>query len=228
MALRSSRSSSLATLARARQPTAARCFWTRSGRCPLELPRKLLRVLQEKRCERLGEDRTRYADVRIIAATNRDLKKEVAAGRSREDLYYRLNVFPMHVPVLRQRKEDIPLLAQHFVQESLKELRCPNPRLSCAGVLRLQSYDWPGNVRELQNVIERAAILARGSVLGFGLPVHEAPPAPRSQPNRPDEARRKSSRKAKCDSASGRTSWHLWRGPTGGSKVPAVRRNSWV
>ena len=141
MALRSSTSSSLATLVRARQPTAARCFRTRSGRCPLELPSKLLRVLQEKRCERVGEDRTRYADVRIIAATNRDVKTEVAAGRSRENLYYRLNVFPMHVPALRQRKEDIPLLAQHFVQQSLKEPRCPNPRLGRAGVLRLQSYD---------------------------------------------------------------------------------------
>lgn len=146
---------------------------------PLELQSKLLRVLQEKRYERVGEDRTRRADVRIIAATNRDLKKEVEAGNFRQDLYYRLNVFPIQVAPLRERKEDIPLLAQHFVQQSVKELRCPKPRLIRAGVVRLQSYDWPGNVRELQNVIERAVILARGGVLEFDLPVRDVPPATR-------------------------------------------------
>ncbi|MDB5293189.1 MAG: fhlA 2 [Phycisphaerales bacterium] len=147
---------------------------------PLELQSKLLRGVQEKRYERVGEDRTRRADVRIIAATNRDLKKEVAAGRFREDLYYRLNVFPIQVAPLRERKEDVPLLAQHFVQQSVKELRCPKPRLTRAGILRLQSYDWPGNIRELQNVIERAVILARGGALEFDLPIRDAPPATRS------------------------------------------------
>jgi transcriptional regulator with GAF, ATPase, and Fis domain len=148
---------------------------------PLELQSKLLRVLQEKRYERVGEDRTRRADVRIIAATNRDLKKEVEAGHFRQDLYYRLNVFPIQVAPLRERKEDIPLLAQHFIQQSVNELRCPRPRLTRAGVVRLQSYDWPGNVRELQNVIERAVILARGGVLEFDLPVRDAPPVTRSK-----------------------------------------------
>ena len=148
---------------------------------PLELQSKLLRVLQEKRYERVGEDRTRRADVRIIAATNRDLKKDVDAGRFREDLYYRLNVFPIRIAPLRERKEDIPLLAQHFARRSVKELRCPQARLTRAGVLRLQSYDWPGNVRELQNVIERAVILARGGVLEFDLPVRDAPPNTRPQ-----------------------------------------------
>jgi len=161
-------------------------FLDEIGEVPFELQSKLLRVLQEKRYERVGEDRTRNADVRIIAATNRDLKTEVEAGRFRQDLYYRLNVFPIQVAPLRERKEDIPLLAQHFVQQSLKELRCPSPRLTRAGVLRLQSYDWPGNVRELQNVIERAVILARGGVLEFDLPVREAPPTARSQSTRPD------------------------------------------
>jgi len=130
-----------------------------------------LRVLQEKCYERVGEERTRRADVRIVAATNRDLKKEVAAGRFREDLYYRLNVFPMKVAPLRDRKEDIPLLATHFAESTVKELGCPRPRLTRAGIETLQNYDWPGNIRELRNVIERAAIFAQGGALDFDLPV---------------------------------------------------------
>ena len=141
---------------------------------PLDLQSKLLRVLQEKRYERVGEDRTRLADVRIIAATNRDLKKEVAAGRFREDLYYRLNVFPIQVPPLRERMEDIPLLAKHFIELSVRELRCPKPRLTRAGIAKLQSYDWPGNIRELRNVIERAVIISRGGALDFDLPVTDS------------------------------------------------------
>jgi transcriptional regulator with GAF, ATPase, and Fis domain len=138
---------------------------------PLELQSKLLRVLQEKSYERVGEDKTRLADVRIVAATNRDLKKEVAAGRFREDLYYRLNVFPLKVAALRERKEDIPLLAAHFVELLVKELGCPRPRLTRAGIETLQGYDWPGNIRELRNVIERAVVFARGGALEFDLPV---------------------------------------------------------
>src|SRR5258708_5778187 len=146
-------------------------FLDEIGEIPLELQSKLLRVLQEKCYERVGEERTRHADVRIVAATNRDLKKEVAAGRFREDLYYRLNVFPMKVVPLRDRKEDIPLLATHFVEMSVKELGCPKARLTRAGIETLQSYDWPGNIRELRNVIERAAIFAQGGTLDFDLPV---------------------------------------------------------
>lgn len=145
-------------------------FLDEIGEVPLELQSKLLRVLQEKRYERVGEDRTRQADVRIIGATNRDLKAEVAAGRFREDLYYRLNVFPVQVAALRERQEDIPQLARHFIELSVKELRCPRPRLTRAGIVQLQGYDWPGNIRELRNVIERAVILARGQVLNFDLP----------------------------------------------------------
>jgi transcriptional regulator with GAF, ATPase, and Fis domain len=152
-------------------------FLDEIGEVPIDLQGKLLRVLQEKRYERVGEDRTRQADVRIIAASNRDLKAEVAAGRFREDLYYRLNVFPMHVATLRERKEDIPLLAKHFVELSARELRCSKPRLTRAGIAQLQGYDWPGNIRELRNVIERAVILARGGALEFKLPLTESSPA---------------------------------------------------
>lgn len=151
-------------------------FLDEIGEIPFELQGKLLRVLQEKRYERVGEDRTRQADVRILAATNRDLKKEVANGRFRHDLYYRLCVFPIQVTPLKERLDDIPLLAKHFIDLSVKELRCPKPRLTRAGVAALQSYSWPGNVRELRNVIERAVILARGGLLHFDLPVTVSSP----------------------------------------------------
>ena len=154
-------------------------FLDEVGEIPLETQNKLLRILQEKRYERVGDDRTRRANVRVVAATNRDLKKAAAAGRFREDLFYRLNVFPIQVPPLRERMDDIPLLAKHFVELSAKELKCAKPRLTRAAVTQLQNYDWPGNVRELRNVIERAVILARGGVLEFDLPVtgQAAPPA---------------------------------------------------
>jgi DNA-binding NtrC family response regulator len=150
-------------------------FLDEVGEIPLELQSKLLRVLQEKSYERVGEEKTRRADVRIIAATNRDLKKEVEAGRFREDLYYRLNVFPLRVAPLRERKEDIPLLAEHFVESSAKELNCPKPRLTSAAIETLKGYDWPGNIRELRNVIERAVILARGGALEFDVPEGGSP-----------------------------------------------------
>jgi DNA-binding NtrC family response regulator len=158
-------------------------FLDEVGEIPLDIQNKLLRVLQEKRYERVGDDRTRRADVRIVAATNRDLKKAAAAGKFREDLYYRLNVFPIQVLPLRERTDDIPLLAQHFVELSARELKCAKPRLTRAAVTKLQTYDWPGNVRELRNVVERAVILARGGVLEFDLPITvQAVPAPRPVP----------------------------------------------
>src|SRR4029077_17205647 len=144
-------------------------FLDEIGEIPLELQSKLLRVLQEKSYERVGEERTRHADVRIVAATNRDLKKAIAAGRFREDLYYRLNVFRIKVAAMRHRKEYTPPLASHFIELSVKELGCPKPRLPRAGVETLQGYDWPGNIRELRNVIERAAIFAQGGALDFDL-----------------------------------------------------------
>jgi transcriptional regulator with GAF, ATPase, and Fis domain len=156
-------------------------FLDEVGEIPLDIQNKLLRILQEKRYERVGDDRTRRADVRIVAATNRDLKKAVAAGQFREDLFYRLNVFPIQVPPLRNRMDDVPLLAKHFVEVSAKEMKCARPRLTRAAVTQLQSYDWPGNVRELRNVVERAVILARGGALEFDLPISKQavpPPLP--------------------------------------------------
>jgi DNA-binding NtrC family response regulator len=145
-------------------------FLDEVGEIPLELQSKLLRVLQEKSYERVGEEKTRRADVRIVAATNRDLKREVEAGRFRQDFYYRLNVFPLTVAPLRVRKEDIPLLATHFIDLSVKELGCARPILTRLGLEILQKYDWPGNIRELRNVIERAVILAQGGALEFDVP----------------------------------------------------------
>ena len=159
-------------------------FLDEVGEIPLDIQNKLLRILQERRYERVGDDRTRHADVRIVAATNRDLKQAVGAGRFREDLYYRLNVFPIKVPPLRERMDDIPLLAKHFVELSTRELKCAKPRLTRAAVAKLENYDWPGNVRELRNVIERAVILARGGALDFDLPTtrQPVPAAPPSVP----------------------------------------------
>jgi transcriptional regulator with GAF, ATPase, and Fis domain len=150
--------------------TGGTLFLDEVGEIPLELQSKLLRVLQEKSYERVGEERTRRANVRIVAATNRDLKREVDAGRFREDLYYRLNVFPLRVAALRERKEDIPLLAAYFIELLINELGCPKPRLTRAGIETLQCYEWPGNIRELRNVIERAVIFARGGALEFDVP----------------------------------------------------------
>jgi transcriptional regulator with GAF, ATPase, and Fis domain len=140
-------------------------FLDEIGEIPLELQSKLLRVLQDGQFERIGEDRTRRVDVRLIAATNRHLQEEIEAGRFRQDLYYRLSVFPITVPPLRERLDDIPLLAKHFVQRACARLNCPQVRITARQVQLLQRYHWPGNIRELQNVIERAVILARGGVL---------------------------------------------------------------
>ena len=138
---------------------------------PVDMQAKLLRVLQEGEYERVGEERTRKVNVRIIAATNRDLKQEVDAGRFRQDLYYRLNVFPIDVPPLRRRREDIPPLASHFLKQAAAKLKRPRPALTQRDALQLQNYDWPGNVRELQNVIERAMVTARSGVLQFTSPL---------------------------------------------------------
>lgn len=149
-------------------------FLDEVGEIPLELQSKLLRVLQDQKFERVGEDKTRSADVRLIAATNRNLRKEVEAGRFREDLYFRLNVFPIDCAPLRRRREDIPLLAAHFLGQAAKKLNIDPPILTVGNIARMTAYDWPGNVRELQNVIERAAILATKGRINLSLPEHKA------------------------------------------------------
>lgn len=148
-------------------------FLDEVGEIPLELQSKLLRVLQEGELERVGEEKTRKIDVRVIAATNRDLKKESTANRFREDLYFRLNVFPIHSPALRERDGDIGLLAMHFVKQiNLKQ--GGNFRLRQSDINVMTAYDWPGNIRELQNVIERAAITSNKGPMIFDLPLSAA------------------------------------------------------
>jgi transcriptional regulator with GAF, ATPase, and Fis domain len=122
--------------------------------------------------QRLGSNDPQRVDVRVVAATNVNLLAAVEAGRFRRDLYYRLSVFPIEVPPLRKRKEDIPLLADHFLEASSRKAGRSKPPLTLAGVQRLQQYEWPGNVRELQHVIERAVITSAGSRLNIELPFH--------------------------------------------------------
>lgn len=140
-------------------------FLDEIGEVPLELQPKLLRVLQEREFERLGSTRTLRTDARLIAATNRDLEGLVSEQKFRSDLYYRLNVFPVRVPALRERPEDIPLLVRHFVQQLSRRLGKVIDAVSSETMSALTRYPWPGNIRELQNVIERAVILATGPVL---------------------------------------------------------------
>lgn len=142
-------------------------FLDEVGEIPLELQGKLLRVLQEGTFEPVGDERSRKVDVRIVAATNKDLTKEVAAGKFRQDLYFRLSVFPVHVPPLRERKNDIPLLARHFINLAATRMNITPPRLKPHHVDKLQEYDWPGNVRELQNVVERAVIMSHSGSMEF-------------------------------------------------------------
>jgi transcriptional regulator with GAF, ATPase, and Fis domain len=144
-------------------------FLDEIGEIPADLQSKLLRVLQEGEFERVGDEHTRKVNVRVIAATNRDLLRESEAGRFRSDLFYRLSVFPLEVPALRDRREDIAVLAAHFVRQACARLHVLEAKLPRRELDRLNGYAWPGNVRELQNVVERAVILAHGGILTFDL-----------------------------------------------------------
>jgi formate hydrogenlyase transcriptional activator len=140
------------------------------GELSVDLQTKLLRVLQEGEFERVGSSRTRKVDVRIVAATNRDLAEAVQEGGFRKDLFYRLNVFPIRVPPLRERPEDVPLLVWAFVEELSRSTGRRIDTISQGTMNRLQEYGWPGNIRELRNVIERSMILSQGSTLQLVLP----------------------------------------------------------
>jgi formate hydrogenlyase transcriptional activator len=140
-------------------------FLDEVGDIPLELQSKLLRVLQEQELERLGSTRTIRLDFRLVAATNRDLSELVESGRFRRDLYYRLNVFPIEIPPLRDRKEDIPLLVWHFAKKYARRLNKRIEKIGAEDMAALSQYPWPGNVRELQNLIERSVILSSSSLL---------------------------------------------------------------
>lgn len=140
-------------------------FLDEIGDIPLELQPKLLRVLQEREFERLGSTRTIKVDLRVVAATHRDLESMVASKQFRSDLYYRLNVFPIAIPPLRERLEDIPLLVRHFVQRAAEKMNKAIDTIASDTMAALTEYPWPGNIRELENVIERAVILSPGSVL---------------------------------------------------------------
>jgi transcriptional regulator with GAF, ATPase, and Fis domain len=145
-------------------------FLDEIGEMPVETQAKLLRVLQSGQLERLGSSKTTRVDVRVIAATNRDLLAAVRSGSFREDLYYRLAVFPITVPPLRDRRADIPALVWAFVKEFAEKMGKPIERIRRSSLEALQAYPWPGNVRELRNVIERAMILAKGDELRITLP----------------------------------------------------------
>ena len=142
-------------------------FLDEIGEMPLELQSKLLRVLQEGEYERLGSARTVKADVRVIAATSRDLKAEIREGRFRKDLFYRLNVFPISIPPLRQRTEDIPLLAQYFTEKYARKMGKHVEKIPAATMKAFMEYNWPGNVRELEHVIERSVIITPGGSLSM-------------------------------------------------------------
>lgn len=206
-------------------------FLDEVGEIPLDLQSKLLRVLQEGTYERVGGEKTQKVDVRIVAATNKDLKKEVEQGRFREDLFYRLNVFPIEVPPLRKRRDDIPLLASHFLTLAAKKFHAPQPRLTKANVLQLQNYEWPGNVRELQNILERAVITSRTGTLnldlqmgksrGKNIPSLNTAPRPEDQKILTDEEM-KEQEQENIQAALNQTRWKIF-GPGGAALLLGMR-----
>jgi formate hydrogenlyase transcriptional activator len=166
-------------------------FLDEIGEIPLELQPKLLRVLQEREFERLGSSRTLRTDARLIASTNRDLAAMVRQQKFRMDLYYRLDVFPIHVPPLRERREDIPLLVRHFVQQFARRMNKTIETIPSESMSVLAGYSWPGNIRELQNLIERAVILSNGPVLRVPLGDLSSAPVADGDPQTLEDAERR-------------------------------------
>src|SRR5215469_1081359 len=152
-------------------------FLDEVGDIPIEIQPKLLRALQEGEFERLGGMHTRRVNVRLVVATNRNLEKMIEEREFRNDLYYRLNVFPIRIPPLRERKEDIPLLVRYFAEKFARQMQKSIDSIPAEAMARLQAWSWPGNVRELENLIERSVILSTGSALQVSLPEVERAPA---------------------------------------------------
>ena len=160
-------------------------FLDEIGDVPAAIQVKLLRILQEREFERLGSNVTRHIDVRLVAATNQDLRAALEQGTFREDLYYRLNVVPLNIPSLRDRKEDIPFLANHFIRKLAPDVGCQVESISDAAMEKLMAYHWPGNVRELENVIERSLVMCGGTQLEASDIRLEAAPRSRAQSDTP-------------------------------------------
>ena len=198
-------------------------FLDEIGETPLELQPKLLRVLQEREFERLGSSRTLHVDTRLVAATNVELPQVVAAKRFRADLYYRLNVFPIHVPPLRERPEDIPALVKHFARDYARRMGRRIQWIAAAAMDALVGYSWPGNIRELQNLIERAVIRSGGELLE--VPVSEinegiGAPTTRASHRTLEEAER-----AHILATLKETRWVL-SGPTGAAQRLGINRST--
>ena len=205
-------------------------FLDEVGEIPLELQGKLLRVLQESEFERVGDDVTRSVDVRVITATNRDLEKLIVDGEFREDLFYRVSVFPIDVPPLRERDDDVIQLAQHFLELACNDFGRTPLTLTRTQANMLRNYDWPGNIRELKNVIERAVILSPGNVLRLDLsmPNISAAAATRSrgEPEPEDgvltETEMRAYQKRNLTRALEQTRWRV-AGPTGAAQLLGVK-----
>jgi formate hydrogenlyase transcriptional activator len=197
-------------------------FLDEVGEIPLELQPKLLRVLQEREFERLGSGRTLRSDARLIAATNRDLGAMVAEHRFRADLFYRLNVFPVQIPALRERQEDIPLLVRHFVQQFARRMNKVVDTIPAETMNVLVRYHWPGNIRELQNLVERAVILSTGPVLK--VPLHDLQAQPAPQTVRGIERLEDAERRHILDALDA-TNWVI-SGPKGAAAVLGLKRST--
>ena len=181
---------SLQRKGRIEQAQGGTLFLDEIGELPLDAQVRLLRLLQDRLIERVGGTQPLHLDVRVIAATHRDLAQAVKEGTFRQDLYYRLHVFPIHLPALRDRQEDIPLLAEHFLRQMARQLQQPACSLSPASLQALQAHPWPGNVRELEHLLQRAVVLARGGEilpehLGLEVPEAASPAAAPSLPAAP-------------------------------------------
>jgi transcriptional regulator with GAF, ATPase, and Fis domain len=204
-------------------------FLDEVGEIPMSLQGKLLRALQEQEFERVGDDETTRVDVRVVAATNRDLEEEVAAGRFREDLYYRLSVFPIELPPLRDRIEDVAPLATRFLDTICAELGRDSLKLSKQHIIMLQKHRWPGNVRELKNVMERAVILTKGARLRLDLAMGAtAKPDPSPEPEVAEtgqfltEEEFRAKEKQNLVAALRAADWRVW-GPDGAAAMLGIK-----